>query len=107
MSVTVQEGEREEVKRIVERLIAEGRAQEAVILIYLLRYPRGALLADIREVVGKGKMASHRQTLVYIMRLKELGLIEEERRRRNRLFWLTEKGVKVAEMLANVLRGLE
>ena len=107
MSVVVQEGEREEVKQIVERLITEGRAQEVVILIYLLRYPRGALLADIREVVGKGKVASHRQTLVYIMRLKELGLIEEERRRRNRLFYLTEKGVKVAEMLANLLKGVE
>jgi predicted transcriptional regulator with HTH domain len=107
VSVVAQEGEREEVKRIVERLIAEGRAQEVVILIYLLRYPRGALLADIREVVGRGRMASHRQTLVYIMRLKELGLIEEERRRRNRLFWLTEKGVEVAKMFANLMKGLE
>jgi predicted transcriptional regulator with HTH domain len=107
VSAAAQEGEREEVKHIVERLIAEGRAQEVVILIYLLRYPRGALLADIREVVGRGRMASHRQTLVYIMRLKELGLIAEERRRRNRLFWLTEKGVKVAEMLANLMKGLE
>jgi predicted transcriptional regulator with HTH domain len=107
VSVVAQEGEREEVKRIVERLIVEGRAQEVVILIYLLRYPRGALLADIREVVGRGRMASHRQTLVYIMRLKELGLIKEERRRRNRLFWLTEKGVEVAKMLANLMKGLE
>jgi hypothetical protein len=107
VSVVAQEGEREEVKRIVERLIVEGRAQEVVILIYLLRYPRGALLADIRELVGRGRMASHRQTLVYIMRLKELGLIGEERRRRNRLFWLTEKGVEVAKMLANLMKGLE
>ena len=105
--MVAQEGEREEVKRIVERLIVEGRAQEVVILIYLLRYPRGALLADIRELVGRGRMASHRQTLVYIMRLKELGLIGEERRRRNRLFWLTEKGVEVAKMLANLMKGLE
>jgi predicted transcriptional regulator len=105
--VASREENREEVKRIVERLITEGRAQEIVILIYLLRYPRGALLADIREVVGRGKMASHRHALAYILRLKELGLIEEERRRRNRLFYLTEKGMEVAKILSDLMKVLK
>lgn len=107
MAAAAHEGEREEVKRIIERLLAEGRAQEIVILVYLLRYPLGALLADLREVVGRGKLASHRRTLSYIMRLKEMGLIKEERLRRSRLFRLTEKGVEVARALSDLVGALE
>jgi predicted transcriptional regulator with HTH domain len=90
-------------RQVAAQLLREGRVHEIAILAYLYHYPRGALLQDLREVVGRGKVTSQQRTLAYIMRLRELGLVEEERIKRFRLFKLTERGREVARIFAEMM----
>jgi DNA-binding transcriptional ArsR family regulator len=97
----------EETKRIAARLMREGRVHEIALLAYLYHFPQGALLADLREVVGRGKITSYHRTLSYIMHLKEMGLVVEERIKRYRLYKLTDKGREVAKIFAEMMGPLE
>ncbi|MCC6049064.1 MAG: MarR family transcriptional regulator [Thermofilum sp.] len=97
----------EEAKRIAAQLMREGRIYEIALLAYLYHFPEGALLADLREVVGRGKITSYHRTLSYVMRLKEMGLVVEERIKRFRLYKLTDKGREVAKIFAEMMGPIE
>jgi predicted transcriptional regulator with HTH domain len=100
-------GSSEEAARIAAQLMREGRIYEIMILAYLYHFPKGALLADLREVVGRGQMASQPRTLYYIAKLKEMGLIVEEQIKRFRLYKLTDKGREVAKIFAEMMGPIE
>jgi predicted transcriptional regulator with HTH domain len=85
----------------------EGRIYEIMILAYLYHFPEGALLQDIREVVGRGQVASQPRTLYYIAKLKEMGLVVEGRLKRFRLYKLTDKGRAVAKVFAEMMGPIE
>jgi len=72
---------------------------EIIILIAL--YRTGVLnFADIRKLIGKGKLTSASYADSFIYSLKMKNLIIEKKYKRYRFFELTEKGKKVASRLS-------
>ena len=71
------------------------------ILIFLARRQR-AKLTDFRKVMGAGYEGIYSS----LYKLRELGLIEEERERNTRYFMLTKDGRKIAELLEEADRLL-
>jgi predicted MarR family transcription regulator len=94
-----------EARAIAAQLLKEERFYEITLLTYLYHFPRGALLQDLREVVGRGKLASAHRTLSFIEELKKMTLIEEERIKRFRLYKLTDKGRAVAKIFVEMMEG--
>lgn len=89
-------------------LLLEGKSRHVAALLLLLRAAE-VTMSDLRYALAKrGSRAGHYEVLAVVRDLVERGLVEERTvgvlaRRRVRIYRLTERGVRVASALAELL----
>lgn len=88
-----------------EDILVELKGPHIVVLIALLK-AKVLTHYEVRTLLGKGQPTSTRYSNSVLLKLMELGLVEEIRKKRVRLFILTERGRGVARALAEAFSGL-
>jgi DNA-binding HxlR family transcriptional regulator len=98
---------KDEATSIVRKLLSEDMHSHMVILVFLYKAGK-ATLSDLQRALTGGRYrAQYNWTLSIINELKQMDLVTEEhiqiKKVKVRLFDLTEKGMKVAEKISEIL----
>lgn len=88
-------------------ILEELREPHIRILVFLY-YTRAALFEEIRRLVGRGERAGSAYVDTLLLKLKDLGLVQERRAmKRYRIIIITDRGLEVAKMILRLYKEME